>query len=382
MTSKERVKKVLNHQPPDKLPIGFFAIDCDTIEKVLGRPTYLRAKAGSQIAFWEGKRDEVIESWKNDFIEFYKKFDFIDIINLSPMTTAWAPPRNYRPESPQKIDDTTYRFNDGKVLKYSDLTRDLTEIKPDTDEGLFSSVFNESNYDFSTEIMPPENSQFEVIDAILNTFKDDRKYIIGAGYDEGIFTPPGEMEYYDHPEWIEKASKAILLKSNAFDEYLYRKEYDGVMWGADFAHNNGPFISPDMFRKFVLPNIIGRVRNVKKYGLHVHKHACGNNWKLLDMFVEAGYDSYQSIQESASMDIKLVKEKYGDKLTLWAGPQVETLVSGTREDIKREVQRTFEIAGDGSGFIFSTSHSVAVGTKYENFMTMIEEYLKLNDRYF
>jgi len=77
-----------------------------------------------------------------------------------------------------------------------------------------------------------------------------------------------------------------------------------------------------------------------------------------------------------------VKELYGDKLTLWAGPQVETLTSGTTEDIKKEVRKFFEIAGDGSGFIFSTSHSVAVGTKYENFMTMLDEFKKLNDRYF
>ena len=132
----------------------------------------------------------------------------------------------------------------------------------------------------------------------------------------------------------------------------------------------------------MLPFISERVKNIKKYKLDVHKHACGNNWKLLDMFVEAGYDAYQSIQESASMKLDLVKAKYGDKLTLWAGPQVETLVGGTKDDIKREVQKTFEIAADGKGFIFSTSHSVAVGTKYENFMTMIDEFLKLNDKYF
>ncbi|HEY9187146.1 MAG TPA: uroporphyrinogen decarboxylase family protein [Ignavibacteria bacterium] len=381
MTSRERVKTVLSHKPPDKIPLGFFSIDCDTVEKILGHDTYLRAKAKSQIAFWEGKRDEVVESWKNDFIELYKKLDIIDIINLSPMTTAFAPPKNYKPEAPKKIDETTWELKDGTILKYSDLTKDLTIARKSNDEMAFKT-YEEKDYNFEEEIVPPDKSQFEVVDAILDAFKDDNKYIIGAGFDEGIFTPPADMEYYDHPEWVTKACKAALKRANAMDKYVYKKEYDGVMWGADFSYNSGPFISPQMFREFLFPYIKSRVENVKRYGLDVHKHACGNNWKLMDMFIEMGYDAYQSIQESAGMDTKKVKELYGDKLTLWAGPQVETLTSGTTEDIKKEVRKFFEIAGDGSGFIFSTSHSVAVGTKYENFMTMLDEFKKLNDRYF
>jgi hypothetical protein len=382
MTPKDRVKKVLDHQAPDKLPIGFFAIDCDTIESVLGRSTFLRAKAKSQLAFWEGRRDEVIESWKVDFIEFYKKMDFIDIINLSPMTTAFAPPKDFVPEIPKKIDDTTFQFKDGRIFKYSEITKDLTLVQDSDGSGFNFQEFEEKDYNFSLEEKQPDESQFEVVNAILEAFKDDNKYIIGAGFNEGIFTPPNELEYYDHAEWVEKASIATLQRANTLDEYLFRPEYDGIMWGADFAHNAGPFISPEMFRKFLLPFITERVKNIKKFGLDVHKHACGNNWKLLDMFVQAGYDAYQSIQKSATMDLELLKEKYGDKLTLWSGPQVEMLVGGSKDDIKNEVQKTFEIAADGRGFIFSTSHSVAVGTKYENFMTMIEEFLKLNDRYF
>lgn len=381
MTSRERVKKVLAHGEPDKLPIGFFAIDCDTVEKVLGHETYLRAKAKSQIAFWEGRRDEVVESWKNDLIELHKKLDIIDIINMSPMTTGYAPPKGYKPEAPKKIDDSTWEFKDGSILKYSAMTRDLTIARMSSDEMAFK-ICEEKDYNFVEEISEPDKSQFEVVDAVLEAFKDSGKYIIGAGFEEGIFTPPAEMEYYDHPEWVERACKATVKRANALDEYLYRKEYDGVMWGADFAFNSGPFISPEMFKKFLFPYIRTRVENVKKFGLDVHKHACGNNWKLMDMFVEMGYDAYQSIQESGGMDTRKVKELYGDKLTLWAGPQVETLTDGTTEDVRKEVRRFFEIAGNGAGFIFSTSHSVAVGTKYDNFMAMMDEFKKMNDKYF
>ena len=249
MTSKERVKKVLDHKRPDKLPIGFFAIDCDTIESVIGRSTFLRAKAKSQLALWEGRRDEVIESWKTDFIEFYKKMDFIDIINLSPMTTAFAPPKDFIPEIPKKIDENTYQFKDGKVFKYSEITKDLTLVQNSEDMGFSFQEFEEKDYNFSWEEKEPDTSQFEVVNAILDAFKGDNKYIIGAGFQEGLFSPPNELEYYDHPEWVEKAAVACVQRANTIDEYLYRPEYDGIMWGADFAHNAGPFISPDMFQK-------------------------------------------------------------------------------------------------------------------------------------
>ena len=62
MNSNMRVKQVFRGEIPDRVPIGEFAIDFDTIEKIIGRPTFLRAKAKSKIAFWENRHDEVIES--------------------------------------------------------------------------------------------------------------------------------------------------------------------------------------------------------------------------------------------------------------------------------------------------------------------------------
>ena len=87
MNSNQRVAKVFAGEVPDRVPIGEFAIDFDTVEKIIGRPTYLRAKAKSKIAFWENRHDEVAESYAKDHIELHEKLGF-DIINF-PMAT-WA----------------------------------------------------------------------------------------------------------------------------------------------------------------------------------------------------------------------------------------------------------------------------------------------------
>ena len=92
MNSRQRVIAVMQGEIPDRLPVGEYAVDCDTIERVIGHETFLRAKAKSQIAFWEGRRDEVVQSWREDFIELHKKLPVFDIVNLAAQATAILPP--------------------------------------------------------------------------------------------------------------------------------------------------------------------------------------------------------------------------------------------------------------------------------------------------
>ncbi len=379
MVGKERVSLVLEHKIPDRVPWGEYAIDYDTVEKILGHETYLRAKAKTQIAFWEGRRDEVAQSWREDLIELYRKLDFIDIINLAAMCTAILPPKDYIPEKPKRIDENTWEFEDGRIYKYSSVTGDITLVY---DPQKWTREFKLEDFKYE-EPLPPDESRFEVLDVVIKEFKDE-KFILGPDGGEVSLLLLGDMErglieYIENPEVVKRAIDVALYRANKLDKFYIREGQDGVMWGTDFASNKGPFISPRMFREFCLPAIKERVRNVKGFGMKVMKHACGNNTQLMDIFVEAGYDAYQSIQETAGMDLKWLKDKYGDKLVLWSGVNVENLVSGTPEDVKRDVKKAMEILKPDGGYIFGTSHTIAVGTKYDNFMAMVDEYLRLCD---
>ena len=55
---------------------------------------------------------------------------------------------------------------------------------------------------------------------------------------------------------------------------------------------------------------------------------------------------------------------------LWGGVSNESLILGTPEDIRREAAYAFRHGAPGGGFIYGASHSLAVGTKYENLMAM------------
>ncbi len=375
MNSKERVNRVLARQPVDRIPIGFFAIDFDTVEKILGHETYLRAKAKSQIAFWEGRREEVVQSWIEDTIALYRQLDFVDIINVGAMASSLVPPKNDVPEKIRRVDENTWEAKDGRVWKYSSITADLTIVaEPEKRYGL-------DEFDLDTTPPAPDPSVFQVVDAVLGEFGGTR-YLLGpSGGEAGLVLLDGMqrglMMYAAEPGIVRRAIEYHTRRANLDDEWYIRPGADAVLWGQDFAATRGPFISPAMFRQFCLPSIQERVCAVKARGRRVWKHACGNNWKLLDMFVDAGYDVYQAIQASAGMDLGEVKRAYGDKLTLWGGVRVENLVSGTREEVRRDAEYAFRVGPPGGGYIFGDTHSIAVGTQYDNFMTMLDAYHKL-----
>lgn len=393
MNSRERVKKVLNNELPDKIPYGEYAIDSSVIEKVLGRGCYLRNKAKIQLALWENKREEVAQGLKEDIIDFYSKIDVIDIINLAADATCLLPPKDLEIRSPKKIDENTWIDSEDRIYKYSSLTRDIVIVKyPDTKKTL-------EDYEKEVKFKKPDESIFEVLDYVIKRF-ENKKFLIGpSGPEVAVINLKGDierglgggnigealMEYYINPLIIKRVAELQVNSANKLDKYYIRNGIDGIHWGQDFSDNSGPMISPKMFEEFVVPFSKRRIKNIKKYfNLPIIKHACGNNWKLMDMFIEIGYDCYQSIQESAGMDFKKLIEDYGNKICLWGGINSELLMSEGKKNkkyIREYVKRALEIGSRSSGFILGTSHSIANGSDYGSYMTMLEAINDLREHY-
>jgi hypothetical protein len=373
MNSRERVTAVMNGEIPDRMPIGEYAIDCDTVEKVIGHETFLRAKAKSQIAFWEGRREEVAQSWREDFVELHKRLPIFDIANLAAQASTMLPPAGAERTRYKKLNDVTYELENGDIYRYSEATRDLTLVK--YGHAPHASI---EQYTVEPTAAAPDPSCLEVYDALIPLFPE--KFVIGFSGPEVGLVELGTTEetllcYALEPELALAAERFQLAVANALDRYYVRPGIQAVLWGQDHAYVNGPMISPAMFRTLALPVYESRVRSVKSVmGLFVFKHACGNNWRLMDMYVEAGFDTYQSIQASAGMDLARVKEAYGRKLVLWGGMPLELLQSGTAAECRTAVRKAAEAGKPGGRYIFGSSHSIAVGTRYENFMAMLDEY--------
>ncbi len=375
MTSKERVAAVLNGRIPDRVPYAEFAVDFDTVEKVLGHETYLRAKAKSQIAFWEGRRDEVEQSWREDHIELHRRLP-LDIVTF-PMATWEMPPETGDPP-PRRVDGTTWEDKSGRIFKLSDATCDITCVR---DPVLDARTFTVDEFRTAPPVPRRDPRSWAILDAVVRAWKAE-KYICGpSGGSIGMVLlgslERGLLEIADHPDVVRAATAAAVAREDAADEAFIHPDSDAVLWADDLGHKTGPFLRPGLFRELFLEANKARARRVhERFGKKILQHCCGDVNLLLPDFIDIGYDAYQSIQPTANMDLCRIKKKYGDRLTLWGGVAVEHLCGGTPEEVRADVRRAMDCAKPGGRFILGASHSVAVGTKYENFLALLDEHAK------
>ena len=80
MNSKQRVLKTIEHQQPDRVPIGEWGIDHDHVSRIIGRETYWRNRKDTTLALWAGKRDEVVEGLKRDYAELVETLSYAQLV--------------------------------------------------------------------------------------------------------------------------------------------------------------------------------------------------------------------------------------------------------------------------------------------------------------
>ena len=377
--AKRAVYDVLSHRDPDYIPLGVYTIDCDTAATILGRETFVRDKVRSQLALWAGRRDEVVQSLREDSVELYRKLSCVDLL-LPSKDAPLLPPADYEPPAIEQLDEKTWRTEDGTVYRASFETNDISVVERPR------RAYALEDFSMGSAVpsaMSIDKSVFDAYDHYIAAFAADR-FIAGTSGGFQTMVLLGGMEdglvrYALEPELVAAATRYRTAGDNARDDVMIRPGVDEVFVEEDFASSGGPLVSPEMFREFVLPAMRERIAHIKTLREKLIFHCCGNTWPLLDMFVEAGVDCYQSLQTGV-MDIAELKGQYGDRLSFWGGVAVEHLVSGTAEEVRADVRFAMEHARHGGGFILGPSHSIAYGTKYDNFMAMLDEHDRLKCR--
>ncbi len=378
MTPRERVKAALRFEEPDRVPLACYAIDCDTASRVLGRHTFIRDKAGQRIAFWEGRRDEVVEGLIRDIPELFEKLDIYDLIHLRKI--AIVPPKGYHPPAPEQIEEGVWETGDGRILKYSEITNEIAAVSSGTGG---HREYRMEDFPLDPEVELEDESIYEVWDAVIDRLPPDR-YIVGhypmateqvllGGYERGL------MEVAMHPEMVERACASGRARAEKARKLWKRRNFDAVMNENDFGHTTGTFVSPDTFRRLFLPNVKCNADAVHAQGWDFIQHTCGDNRPIFDQLVEAEIDCLQALQPQAGMNPAMVKQRSGNRMAAWGGVDVANLVAGEPEDVRRDVRETMENAKAGGGLILGASHSIAWGTKYDNFMAMLDEFERTRD---
>jgi hypothetical protein len=370
MLPKERVFAALEHREPDRIPWGEHSIDYNVYEDILGRETLVQAKMRTTQAYWDGRRDEVVESHKRD------RLDLIRALEMDILFVSAVPPKDYRPEPMERLDEETYRDEEGHLYHVSSTTHDLMPYKrnveayvPPTRESLQEEIDRLEE----EPVGEPSDSEWEFARHAVAEMGDTHFVMLLCG--DVAFPGFGatEEEFWMNlllePEICRKIAelqgKRLLRQIPLFAQL----GVDGIMPCGDLGSSTGMLASPRIYREMVYPWNKAMADEAHRHGLKILKHCCGHTWPVIEELAEI-YDAYEGIQASAGMDIRRLKERVGDRLCLWGGIWHEHIILGTPEDIRADARYAFEYAAPGGGYIMGSTHSLAVDARVENILQM------------
>jgi len=147
-----------------------------------------------------------------------------------------------------------------------------------------------------------------------------------------------------------------------------------VGFGDDLGTEEGPQISPQMFREFYKHRWEEIFKTVRKYSkAYIFFHSCGSIFPLIRELIDAGIDIINPVQISAKgMDPEKLKKEYGEQVTFWGGgaDTQHVLPFAKPEEVVEHVRKLIRIFAPGGGFVFAPVHNIQPNTPAENVLAM------------
>ena len=208
--------------------------------------------------------------------------------------------------------------------------------------------------------------------------KDGNFFVIPSGYlglYERAYSIMG-FEQFMMESITDPDSVSILL--DMITEYKIAHAHKKIELGFKVGHHGddlgtqtGPFISPKLFHKLLLPRMT-RIFNVfRDAGCPMVLHSCGNITDFIPPLIDAGLSLLEPVQPC--MDFEFLKKEYGDRLSFWGGIDTQRLLPfGTPEEVKEETRRVIRILGQGGRYIIAPSQEIMTDVPVTNIVALLE----------
>ena len=159
---------------------------------------------------------------------------------------------------------------------------------------------------------------------------------------------------------------------------LYRKlsglsNLYGFFQGDDLGFKTGTLISPEDIRKYIVPWHKKFCELAHENGLFYILHCCGNIDKVMDDFIdEAKIDAKHSFEDEI-MPVAEFKKKYGDKISVLGGVDVDKLTRFQEPELRKYVRNILRDCTPGGGYCLGSGNSIANYIPPENYLAMVDE---------
>ena len=102
-------------------------------------------------------------------------------------------------------------------------------------------------------------------------------------------------------------------------------------------------------------------------------HACGNLLEVMDSLIDyVGIDGRHSFEDTIE-PVVLAKQRYGDRIALLGGIDVDFLCRAPERAIRQRVRDTLDVCHPGGGYCLGSGNSVTNYIPVENYLAMMDE---------
>ena len=222
---------------------------------------------------------------------------------------------------------------------------------------------------------------------IVNFMPDGMKAMIIPG---GIFEITTELmglvpfsyALVDSPELVDAViSKTSELIHRVIEELMEIDGVGGIFMGDDMGFASGTLVSPKILREKFFPHLKQYVELTHSAGKIFCLHTCGDIYAVMDDFIEMGIDAKHSFEDKI-MPVEAVHAKWGEKIALIGGVDVDLLTTGPEEKIRKRTREILDACASKGRYILGTGNSVAGYIPIPHYIAMIEEARKWNLEHF
>ncbi len=374
-----RALQALSHQRPDRTPLFELFVPYHPIHWAICGRNIATDNAMAWDAMADGiKPDELLQA-EIEAEYAIRRFFGLDMVRLN----GW-PGRDYvRPVKVAKNrwtrNGVPYYFNDRtKLVELENPAQTMRDSRRHSEDALRKRV---EEWDGKTPTFAEEpDPLFEGIKKRAERDGVDWVYMGECGTTTGVaFYPPFLMMWMiEEPDlylrWCEMQKGYGLARIRQ----LIRSGCSVIATGGDVSCDKGPFLSPALYHKFILPAIRECVGLIHELGAKAVYTSDGNHWPIRDdFFFNSGIDGYKEVDKAAGMTWpRLIAEGVADRVCILGNIDARhTLCLGSPADVRAEV---FECLRYGQqargGHILHASHSCHEDVKIENYFALVSAY--------
>lgn len=367
MTPRERVRRALAHQEPDRVPTALGGGPYGLVDEVylklverfgLGEPVK-PFRQGHNISYMD---DRVLERLGTD--------------------TRYVWPGD-SPSSPKYSTDRPEVFLDGYGQPWK---RALPYYYPDR------GILAEASLDDIDRIVtwpdPSEPRWMAGVRERARALKENTDYFIVARMvtSHGPFQTASDlrgaeqllMDMVLNEEFVlalvERATDVIDRLLHAYlaagGEYFDMVELPGD----DYASATSTIMSPAMFGTFFKPALKRLVDTVKGFrdDLKVMFHSDGMIKPLLPDLIDIGVDVVHPLEPVPGVDMTAIKAEFGGRLAFLGGIDIVEALPGSQQDVVDEVKRRIRELAPGGGYVLAPANHVQPDVPPENIVTLFQ----------